>query len=881
MVNKKEFSEEKVKVCLDCVGFDKKPNKKEVIKISERVAKQVTYISISDLMKTITLPNARTFIPAVFNSEKRPNQSWKSQQVFVLDIVSGLRIEEAIKLGIKLRLEPTFIYTTFSHTDKEHRFRMVFIMDEEIRDPRVRNVIQTALATLFSVSKKYTDDEVQILSGGQEVVFFQEGVVSVPLILDAVVLKIKTGSNSTRDMKTFCRESGLAFYRGYPHYKRVEESELPKDNNNLFISRTKSRTNPINYYSTRAKISHFGYYLVFSQDSFQNEKCSSEIELFKEQNVKQIRNFPFDNLERRCKLYQEGISGEYWLYQNEMFGLMTNLLNVEGGRSKVIEIINSRKEYLPNSKEWSLMMNQVKKMNYVPTRCEKYCPFANECIHASTMIEQGKLSRGSVQVIQEPQFQDVDELYKKLKKVFGDILKSDDQGIYVIKAPTGIGKTEAIIKFAAENNFSIAFPTHKLKEEVSERLNTQNIKHLKVPKLPLLEESHSEKIEHLYNIGAYRTVNKFLRKIANDSEGVSGFLLDLKKIKSAKNEILLTTHQRAIFTNDESNSTIIFDEDPIQNLFPISQMKVSDLVFAFTKLQDNEINKNVFLTLQNMILSAPFDIVQERSSFLLPSVKELEETIVEETTISSNVLGFLNCDYFIKKRMQNTDYIYFIQKNQLPTNKKVIILSATINEDISKLVFGEDVSFIDLGLVQPVGSILQVTSKSFSRFTIRENQKKLKQLAENLITYYNPNSRIITYKDYFNYGKKEEIYFGNTEGIDDLKGENITVIGTPHLNPIAYLLLSVALGYRMGFEESRMEYIPVERNGMRFYFTTYNGDALLKEVQFYLVESQLLQAIGRARVNRLPAKVLILSNLPVVGAQYISFSQKELMHLMG
>src|SRR5690625_1593931 len=138
MVNKKEFSEEKVKVCLDCVGFDKKPNKKEVIKISERVAKQVTYISISDLMKTITLPNARTFIPAVFNSEKRPNQSWKSQQVFVLDIVSGLRIEEAIKLGIKLRLEPTFIYTTFSHTDKEHRFRMVFIMDEEIRDPRVR-----------------------------------------------------------------------------------------------------------------------------------------------------------------------------------------------------------------------------------------------------------------------------------------------------------------------------------------------------------------------------------------------------------------------------------------------------------------------------------------------------------------------------------------------------------------------------------------------------------------------------------------------------------------------------------------------------------------------------------------------------------------------
>ncbi len=351
-------------------------------------------------------------------------------------------------------------------------------------------------------------------------------------------------------------------------------------------------------------------------------------------------------------------------------------------------------------------------------------------------------------------------------------------------------------------------------------------------------------------------------------------------MKSSKKELLLTTHQRAIFTNDDSNSTIIFDEDPIPNLFPISQMKVSDLVFAFTKLQDNEVNKDVITTLQNMIMSAPLDIVQERSSFLLPSVKDLEQTIVEETTISSNVLGFLNCDYFLRKRIHHIDYIYFIQRNQLPPAKKTIILSATINESISKLVFGDKVTFIDLGLVKPTGSILQVTSKSFSRFTIKENQLEMKCLAENLMKLYNPDSEIITYKDFYRNGRKEEIYFGNTEGTDDLKGENITVIGTPHLNPISYLLISVALGYRMGLEESRMEYIPVERNGLRFYFTTYGDDSLLKEVQFYLVESQLLQAIGRARVNRFPAKVLILSNLPVVGAEYISFSQKELIELM-
>src|SRR5699024_10717383 len=126
----------------------------------------------------------------------------------------------------------------------------------------------------------------------------------------------------------------------------------------------------------------------------------------------------------RCKLYREGISGDYWLYHNEMFGLMTNLLNVEGGRSKVVEIINSRKDYLTKNEEWSLMMNYIRKMNYVPTRCDTYCPLSNECFHALNMVEQGKLTRGSVQIIKEPQFQDINVVYNKLEKVFGDILKS-------------------------------------------------------------------------------------------------------------------------------------------------------------------------------------------------------------------------------------------------------------------------------------------------------------------------------------------------------------------------------------------------------------------------------------------------------------------------
>lgn len=878
MVKEDTIFKNRIKVCLDWEGFKQKPKKEDIMDISSRIAKQKAEVTIEELMKCITLPNAQSFTPAYFQTEKRLNDNWGGQQLFALDIDRGLRIDEAIKLSEDINVKPIFIYSSFSHLENQHKFRMVFLLNEEIQDTRVRKIIQKSLTTLFPAADPNANDEARFFFGGKKIEFCSNSVLTVPQLLDAVVRKLKKGTNSSREIKKFCEVTNLSLYKGYPYYKVINDSVAPEGNSSIYVSLNKNRTNPINYYRTRAEISHSDYYLVFEKDSKFNSEYSSD--LFKEENVKLIRYFPFEALEDRCKLYREAVSGKCWLYHHEMFGLMTNLLNIEGGKSKVVEIINSRSEYLQKKEEWSLMLNQIKKMNYLPSRCDSFCPFANECTHSKNMIEQGKLPRGSVQILNQSHFQEVDEVYKNLEDLFGELLRNNEKGVYVIKAPTGIGKTELIINSAKNYTFSVAFPTHKLKDEVSLRLKEQNVQHFKVPELPTLEAHFREKVEHLYNIGAYKAVNKYLRKLSSVNDEVRMFLEDLEKIKKTKGEILLTTHQRAIYTNDDSNSTIIFDEDPIPSLFPISHMRLSDLVYAFTKLQENQDNKDVIMALQKMIIDAPSDVVHERSSFLLPSVKEMEHTVIEDSNIHSDILGFLNCDYFIKKRVNDKEWVYFINRNQLPENRKIIILSATANEQISKLVFGNSVQFYDLGEVKPKGGILQVTSKSFSRYTIKENEKDLKKLAENLMQRYNPCSEIISYKDFFQIEREENLYFGNTEGIDSMKGKNITVIGTPHINPIAYLLIGVCLGFRMGLEESRMEYRQVERNGLRFYFTTYNGESLLREIQFYLIESQLIQAIGRARVNRYPVKVLILSNLPVLGADYISFSQIEIQEIM-
>ena len=65
----------------------------------------------------------------------------------------------------------------------------------------------------------------------------------------------------------------------------------------------------------------------------------------------------------------------------------------------------------------------------------------------------------------------------------------------------------------------------------------------------------------------------------------------------------------------------------------------------------------------------------------------------------------------------------------------------------------------------------------------------------------------------------------------------------------------------------------VEHNGFRFWFSAYN-DPNLRMLQFYFLESELRQAIGRARVNTELCTVTLYSNYPLLEA-CITDEEKE------
>ena len=69
-------------------------------------------------------------------------------------------------------------------------------------------------------------------------------------------------------------------------------------------------------------------------------------------------------------------------------------------------------------------------------------------------------------------------------------------------------------------------------------------------------------------------------------------------------------------------------------------------------------------------------------------------------------------------------------------------------------------------------------------------------------------------------------------------------------------------------EDEEPELQTVTHNGYRFRFTTYKNENL-RAIQFWMIESELEQAVGRARLLRNPCEVHLFSNFPLNQAEMV------------
>ena len=103
----------------------------------------------------------------------------------------------------------------------------------------------------------------------------------------------------------------------------------------------------------------------------------------------------------------------------------------------------------------------------------------------------------------------------------------------------------------------------------------------------------------------------------------------------------------------------------------------------------------------------------------------------------------------------------------------------------------------------------------------------------------------------------------NKSNFNDYKGKDICVIGTPHNVPQMYRLVGKHMGYNT---DERMNNYKVENDYYEFSMMTFK-DKDMQNLQLYFIESELEQAVGRARLLRFPCTVYLFSNYPLRQAE--------------
>lgn len=184
-------------------------------------------------------------------------------------------------------------------------------------------------------------------------------------------------------------------------------------------------------------------------------------------------------------------------------------------------------------------------------------------------------------------------------------------------------------------------------------------------------------------------------------------------------------------------------------------------------------------------------------------------------------------------------------------------MSATIPTYIYEKLYGDRVKVIDITNVEMVGKVIQNTKRSCSRSSMYAG-------TESILSILNTHLPTITFKEFISKIPRanKDMYFGNTSGYDSLKGLDINVVGTPHINNVRYKLISMVMGIQLKPLDFEMSFRKIEWGNFRFKFNCYNHPELMN-IQLSLIESELIQAVGRNRTLREDCTAFVYSNLPL------------------
>jgi hypothetical protein len=766
-----------------------------------------TGITINQFAEMVSAPNSHSWYGGTF-SNSISNQTWTSTQVFGLDFDGGDNTpEETIHTLQANGIHPQLWYTTFSSSTEMHKYRVVLFAEKPITDIQERDLIYKGLLQMVPYADNTCKNSGRIFFGGKEAVVLNTNPTPNQQLIDATyIAAITADKGRTR----FIPE------RNFPSQNAENGKFLSSNNRNL----------------------HFSPEIITPTSTTIMGGVLPTIDWKKAQ--------------ERVKILKAFLNGE-WLYHEQLFGLATNLLYIKGGQRLMKETMlkynqQGITQYTENNFN---IITYLKKIQYPAKPIHSFSPYPeDEDLHDlySAVVEV----RGSIEVLEPINRISLSEAEHQFKSKFGEVInKPADDRIYLFKLPTAIGKTELLTNV----NATLAFPTHALKCEVEERMKVPFVS--SPDALEFSDDTLNKRLQYYYAAGLFQKATAMIYGIANTT---GGSLYDIKDIEQAHRYIeqlnstqgsentVLTTHARAMHLIHQ-HDTLIFDEDPLESILPIQKAQISDLV----KIQ--LASKKLFGKLNsyiNTLTESPSGVALH----MPPFPGEPEELIhcISTTNVNSNLIGLITSTFYIKDARDNNT-LHYIQQIPLPSKKRIIILSATAPVEIYRVLYGNRLHVIELTDVEQQGTILQYTKQSCSRNAM---QRYAPSLSEKV-----GNTPVITFKRFSSSFQNpvKGMYFGNCSGYDNLKGKDLAVVGTPHRNNVLYNLIAAEISGQP-MSNAAMNYQKVEYNGFRFKFNCFDNP-LLRNIQLSLIESDLLQAVGRARTLRTHATVHVFSNFPL------------------
>ena len=768
----------------------------------------------------------------------------------------------------ELELYPAFVYKTFSYTEEHPKFRAVYINDCIFEEWKGANILLKMLRYIYPESDKACVDASRIFFGGKGNLYVNEdasiNVRDVAVCLQAYIFKNKK-SNCSKVIKKIGENLGIKVERGILRIL----AECSED--------TRNGSRPV-YILGLNQNSSIIYYIEENEKSYTQHAP-------REYTRRIIQHKTIQDIMECCPLakefYEKGVD------HDKKFMLATNLRYIKGGRNLFFQGIHDHVE------KWEADWKTILINNYHPQSCKNgNCPYVDQC-RCKNMCE--KLERKVTVIEHKQDYITLGEGEDLLQRYISDSINDTGKDINLIKAQTALGKTYAYCQLASQRDpnskpLMIALPTIKLQNEVYDELIDRNLEVYKTISVSnMLNEigldELSEQVYGLYKKGLGAKVKTLIREYLLNNKDLYYYqkeqlqeCLDTNK-HLIGDKMVVTTHAMLLRLPETilSRYEIVVDEDILMTIFKNTGSVSFDELGKFIKSKYiTASNKGRIQTIMQMP-NGTVDVTGLHEMFQA----DLEQMCSDESDINGPIQEFLKSSTFhMNLEAERIDYFTIIPFPKVP----MTIISATLNENIYRNYFrNRYIELKEVPLIQYRGTLKQYTAYSMSRSFIKNVGADLVKRSIYNITKLDDDN-IITFKML---DPTKSIYLGKTEGYNELKGKNICVIGTPHNVPFIYELIGKYLGYDVSTnansrkknpsskaetpehdESVKMNVRKVRNEYYSFQMMTFENK-LMQELQFYFLESELEQAIGRARLLRFDCTVFLFSNYPCRQAEIV------------